>query len=278
MRLWQYNQEELDQIQPPDALPAPDDPDPGRAAQIRQLAQYRGWTADGWKRSAGNLKRHKHMTEPAQQPETTLPDTLPDDQPPADQPSVPVPPVLGGPQTARYRQTRAVLSELELATYCETWNHWFADHPEYTLAEDQTDVAVICWETVIQQRLRTLQAQRPKEYDARAYHESALRLQRARENLAARRTDRLEHQKKGQGATTNFNIAVMAGQADPRNPDIDKSARQQVIVVQNEQEQQFLEVTKRRTENPLPLQARNQPDQPDQPAQTPELPGQDQES
>jgi len=138
-------------------------------------------------------------------PQDRLPDPIKDVDKVLQVPKVP------GPESIRGRYLRTFLTTEEKQLYDDLWQEIMSAHVEdYTTPEDLMDVHMICVESVLQCRLLVIQANTPAKYDARAYHESFGRLNKARENLASRRSDRQPGRKSG----TTVNIAVMAGMAD----------------------------------------------------------------
>ena len=101
----------------------------------------------------------------------------------------------------------------EYNLYCETWKRYMEVHSEdYSAPEDEDDLHRICMETVIQWRIEMQKLHAPRTAIGSEYHQSVKRMQTARENLAARRADRIAT--KGGGRGTNINIAVVAGNVD----------------------------------------------------------------
>lgn len=138
-------------------------------------------------------------------PKDSLPDLIADVDKAIQVPKVP------GPESIRGRYLRTFLTTDEKQLYDDLWKEIMTAHVEdYTTPEDLMDVHMVCVESVLQCRLLVVQANTPAKYDARAFHESFNRLNKARENLASRRSDRQPGKKGG----TTINIAVMAGMAD----------------------------------------------------------------
>lgn len=247
--LRQYSQAELEAAAGPP--PTPREPPAHlpewKRAKLRRLAQYGGWTKEGWLNSVGNLTR-KIMSSSNTPPDAFLP---PDAPGPLEVPAHKIPPVLGGKGTIAYRTIRACLSQMEWELFVETWNKWFEKHTgDYVYTEDEDDIKTICMETVIQHRLLLLQSRRPKDFDSKALHESHLRLQRARENLGARRADREQigkNSKPSKGAGVTLNVAVMAGGVDAQQIE----QRHMKVIESRQQLDGFFARTTQVTENPL---------------------------
>lgn len=156
------------------------------------------------------------------------------------QPNVPAAvPTVPAHKTLRGRAARLVLSREEWDLYVETWNRYFADHPDYDQPEDQDDVSTVCMETALQFRLQLAQRNKPDLDISVAYNQAFLRMQKARENLAARRVDRVGTKAKS-GTTNNFNVAVMAGAVTPEQRQTQIVQRQELDLAG---EAKFLEGT-----------------------------------
>ena len=200
--------QELDRLagSPQKIVPLPEGLTPKQAAQLRNLAQYKGRSPEGQRRALGNLPREtksmnktEHQIVPA------------DKNSPARVPMVFIQPP--GLTTIRGRSTAAVMSQEEYNLYCETWKRYMEVHSEdYSAPEDEDDLHRICMETVIQWRIEMQKLHAPRTAIGSEYHQSVKRMQTARENLAARRADRIAT--KGGGRGTNINIAVVAGNVD----------------------------------------------------------------
>lgn len=255
-RLWLYDPEMLEQLITKHQKPKPLPPGLTRMQRMRleKLPQYRERSRQSLYQSLGNMTiRVKHMSE----------DMLGSPPVPIDPegssgglvvPTAIVPAVLGGPDTFLYKNTFACLSKVEWGLFVETWNRWFAKREgDYNYQEDEEDVKNICMETVLQNRIMLMQFRRPETYDPKAYHESTIRMQRARENLGARRADRegLTHGGRGNKVNNNtvhLSVSVLAG----KDGSLIEERRAKVIESQVV-EQKFLESTFAQTENPLEL-------------------------
>ncbi len=219
---------------PDKILPIPEkELPPGPAAGRRNLVQYRGHKSKAGKaRSLANLRRTIVSTDPTppiidpslpKPPDVPLPDKSPDD----------IPLVSG----TRGKYVRTILSKAEYGLFMELWIEIFKAHKdEYTMPEDHMDVMDICLERVLQMRMLQLQAVKPKEYNADHYNQSVRRMNKARENLMARRSDR-DGNKKGRG---DLNLAVIVGNVDQKGF---LEGKQQVILEQQGEEMAFLENT-----------------------------------
>lgn len=234
-------------LSPPPPMAWPAHYGPSERAECQNLAQWRQRTAVGYRKSMGNLLK----TVPMSTPETSAVAPVPDPGPDGRVPAVVTAALPPGGTPSRHKIVKGALTKLEYEVYVETWNEWMKSHPDFSLtAEDINDVDAICWETVQQHRLRLFQFARPKEYKPEEYHNSTLRMQRARENLSARRADRVvSGNRRGGSGSPVVNIALMSGMADP-------SARtREVRVLESSKEQEdFFEKTMSQTENPLALE------------------------
>lgn len=218
--------------QPQRLVPLPDGVSDAKRRQLSGLAQYRGRSPEGNAKSLGNLPRVTKM-------DTNLgganPPQIPEGMP---KPNVPTAfPQVPGLKTLTGKWARRVLSKEEHDLFVETWVKWFSAHPEWDKPEDEDDVQTICMETVIMFRLQAAQANQPSLNISDPYNQSFKRKQRARENLTARRVDRVGT--KANGGNTTMNIAVLAGQITP-----EQQAERQRRLKQDERDQlDFLEGT-----------------------------------
>ena len=106
----------------------------------------------------------------------------------------------------------AVLNQSELKLYVKEVSEWYTSHPDWNAKEDIDDINTIAMEKVIQYRLLLAKKKRPSLDIEKDYSSSAYRVQTARQNLAARRSDRITKGKHGAGGQTN--IAIIAGSLD----------------------------------------------------------------
>lgn len=163
------------------------------------LAQFAGRSIEGALNALNNLRR----CQPADE---TIPITFPEGMP---TPNVPAAYSLPGLDALRGRRTRAVLSQTEWDLFCETWLRWMTDHPDYKMSEDSDDLHTVCMETVYEMRVREAMMIYPELDGNDALNVSFRKKQRARQNLAARRVDRLGVGRSGQPSA--INIAVLSG-------------------------------------------------------------------
>ena len=229
-----HNPHELDVLacKPQRLVPLPEViEDEGKRRRMANLAQYAGRTRNGQRRALANLRRRQKM--PEHQP------VQPDPDVPA--PRVPTPTRQELQQLPKHPPItgiwlKRVLQKDEHDVYVETWNEiWKAHRDEYTDPLDMQDVHTICLENAIQLRMLRIQNETPRRFSPKAYHDSAVRMQKARENLASRRVDRIGSKAHIRNLTQN-NIAVLAGEVN------EKQVRE--IVEQDEAEQMaFLEGT-----------------------------------
>jgi hypothetical protein len=242
--LSQYDPTEADRIAQklPEPQEVPEGYEPHIAHKMKNLTQYKGWTREGFRKSVGNLPRKRSMAKAIKKTNKEKLGSVPAEVP---GPDSNIPPILGGPGESRYRHMRSVLTDREFELFSETWRRWFSDHADHRLTEDEDDVTTICWEAVIQARMRAIQTYDPDKYNDRAYHESCTRMQRARENLDAIRKDR-NKQKAGGGHTQNVSIAVLAGQVDPK-------FQQAKMVANDSESDDFFASTLTSTQNPMAL-------------------------
>lgn len=203
---------------PETILPLPEGIDPKKAKRLSGLAQYKGRSEEGRKKSLGNLKRSIPVMAEDQLPaksESHLPaPVVPTAFPPA-----------AGPESYEGRALAACNSQEEYDLYVETWNEWLKGHVNdycyldadgklQIYPEDKDDVHRICIEKVKQFRMDMLSKQKPWFDCSAAYNQSVRRGQVARDNLLASRNARMGGKNKGGGKNTTINIAVASGQVD----------------------------------------------------------------
>jgi len=105
----------------------------------------------------------------------------------------------------------AVLNKTELKLYVKEVAEWASSHPDWNKKEDIDDINNIAMEKVIQYRLLINKKRHPNTDIEKDYASSMYRMQVSRQNLAARRTDRINKKNSGGGQT---NIAIIAGSLD----------------------------------------------------------------
>jgi len=209
--LREVDAEELERLagRPQNIRPVPDawKNATSKARGWANLAQFKGRTPEGRKRSLGNLPRRiRNVTTNANVPAV----------PGAPEPEIPMafiePPGL---DTLRGRSIRATLSQEEFNLYRETWMRYMQAHKDdYSQPEDEDDLHRLCMETVIQWRLEMEQMHNGRLNIGTEYNQTIRRMQQARKNLAASRAARTAA-KHGGGSRTIVNIAVAAGTVDP---------------------------------------------------------------
>ena len=113
--------------------------------------------------------------------------------------------------------TEAILKKDELKVYVTEVMAWLESHPDWTLKEDLDDVYGLAMEKVIQYRLLLEKKIHPRADIERDFHSSSIRVQVYRQNLAARRVDRISG--KGTKVINQTNIAIIASQMDAEKLD-----------------------------------------------------------
>jgi hypothetical protein len=204
--------EELERLgaRPQRLVPLPAKVNPA-TTKLRCLAQYKGRSPEGNLRSLANLKRttaSPMSNLPVKAPQ--IPANIPVPNVPTAIPTVPHGDLMKG------KSLRAVLSREEFDLYVETWVEWFKCHGQsFDKVEDLLDVEHVCMETVLQYRTRAQMLAFPNRDYSQPYNQSFLRQQKARENLEARRTDRIKSRSPSGNTTVHVhgggNVAVMAG-------------------------------------------------------------------
>ena len=121
----------------------------------------------------------------------------------------------------------AVLNATELKLYVKEVSEWATSHPDWDKKEDIEDINSIAMEKVIQYRLLTNKKKKPSLDIEKDYNSSVYRVQAFRQNLAARRADRINKNKGGGSGQTN--IAIIAGSLDEE--------KLTIITKKNEKEQ-----------------------------------------
>ena len=183
---------------------------PGLKNKVRYLAQYAGRSEAGHRRALANLQRRTvtpMSNLPAKAP--LVPDNIPQPNVPTAIPDIPHADLMKG------KALRSVLSKEEFDLYVEEWISWFKDHPEYDRKEDLVDIDRICMEVVNQYRINMLTMQFQNRDYSLPLNQSVNRQQKARENLEARRVDRMRPKGPKNMTVNNFGgapISVMVGQ------------------------------------------------------------------
>jgi hypothetical protein len=225
-----YNPHELEALasRPQRILPLPTDIPESKRRKLAGLAQYRGRSPEGTKKSLGNLPRLVKMEQ------VPAPEPLEGVEPPAIPCAIAkVPPH----KTIRGRFLRRIISREERDLYVETWNDWMTAYPEFDNVQDRDDVEQICMETVNMFRLKLLQMNKPTVDVDEPYNQAYRRKQEARSNLMARRKDR--EAAKRSNSNTTFNVAVIAGSITPEM----MAERQKRLLKDEEKELSFLTKT-----------------------------------
>jgi hypothetical protein len=108
---------------------------------------------------------------------------------------------------------KATLKPDEFKVFIHEVASWVSSHPDWDQKEDIDDIHGIAMEKVIQHRLLLKMKSRSNPDAGKQYDTSFKRVQRMRDNLAARRADRI-NPRSGGGSQTN-NIAVIASEFSP---------------------------------------------------------------
>lgn len=229
--LSQYNPVELDRIaaRSETIKEIPGGLRPLHKKMISTLAQYRGRTPEGRRRSLENLNRNMSTTTLA-----TVKPTLPEGMPVI--PTAILPPRLLA--DAKARRVRAVLSQDEYAVYVDTWSDWIGQHADYNQAEDEKDLCTVCMEEAQQFRYQLYLGKKPNDKQTQiAYNQSFERQQQARDNLAARRDLRLGITTKGKAPVSigSMSISIMAGQVDEKKLQQMESQAKQIMTTDFDQ-------------------------------------------
>ena len=197
-------------------------PDDFKAAVARMVEQGHPPDVAGRKLSA--MRRRMKTADPIVQP--TVPSGIAPPAPPLPDIRPEDIPVFRG---IKGRYLRTVLSQEEHAVYVEKWVEIMqAHHEDFTDPFDLMDVGSICMETVVQLRLLRHQATKPKQYSPAEYAASVRRLDKARENLASRRSDRLGRNSK------SLNVAVLVSQMG--SPEAAMHRHKVQVIAQGEEE------------------------------------------
>ena len=194
------------------AVPDKPLPVPKGKDKLRNLAQYAGRSRKGKRNSLSNLVRPVTQQIVA----TKAPPLLPA--------GTPVPSIVTAPIPKRVvdvlkeKYWKSVTSKEEWDLFILTWGKYLEAHPDYNQAEDEMDLETICYEEVIKWRINILRRKRPEKIGDvdLSYNQTCLRQQKARENLAARRSDRLGLNGAKQTTNNKINIAVLAANIDEK--------------------------------------------------------------
>jgi hypothetical protein len=111
---------------------------------------------------------------------------------------------------------KAVLNKEEYRIYINEVREWLESHPDWTLKEDLDDIYGIAMEKVIQFRLLMKRKRHPRSDIEKDYNSSVYRMQSFRQNLAARRSDRISGKNK---VVNQTNIAIIASEMDAEQID-----------------------------------------------------------
>ena len=128
---------------------------------------------------------------------------------------------------------KAVLGPEELKVYVSEVEAWFSSHPDWDHKEDLDDIHGIAMEKVLQFRLLLKKKNHPRSNIEKDYNSSVYRMQGFRQNLAARRADRISN--KGAKVMNQTNIAIIASKIDDA-----KMAEMEKIVKEEEEEEKTL--------------------------------------
>ena len=171
--------------------------------------------SDGVQKRMQNLVQYSDKKKPVKKEDSLLPDgEVKDGMIEIDLPDgtkAMVPASCIGASGAISPTIKAVLDGDELKIYSAEVQSWIISHPDWTMKEDLDDVHSIAIEKVIQFRLLLKKRRQPRADIEKDYNSSIYRQQAFRQNLAARRADRIS----GKGTVVNqTNIAVIAARLD----------------------------------------------------------------
>ncbi|MEM8876062.1 MAG: hypothetical protein AAGD32_17595 [Planctomycetota bacterium] len=118
------------------------------------------------------------------------------------------------------KHQRMVLFQDEYDFFIENWNDWFDGEgaQRFTHKEDRDDIETICLYKVLEFRALKVLAMHPDRDMSRSLAEYRKIIQKARENLAARRADRVGVQSSKDKPTVN--IAVIAGMPETQRKQV----------------------------------------------------------
>jgi hypothetical protein len=224
----QHNPAELDalaeKVHPVLEVPKDKYP-PGIAKRMQNLAPYKGRTKEGMRRWLENLQRRQKMSL-VDKDAPLIPAHIP-------QPTIPVATsAVPAIDAVKAKYIKAVLSKEEYDLFLVTWAKWFVGHADFTMPEDLHDVQTLCMEEVIQFRINLLKQRYPNRDYSQEYNQSYRRGQQARENLLARRADRMAPAGNGKGSTHigTLNVAVLAGAVDDKKlMELQQKAQRQLL-------------------------------------------------
>ncbi len=138
------------------------------------------------------------------------------------------------------RWVRRILSQEEYDLYVNTWNKWLSEHKEdWVNQNDLRDLHVICMEIVREFRIELTQFRNPNVDYSDQLQKCDARMQKARQNLTARRVDHVGTKDKSSSVT---NIAIMAGNV----PDALMQMRNQKILDGHRRVTEFLISTEKK--------------------------------
>jgi hypothetical protein len=129
---------------------------------------------------------------------------------------------------------KAVLGPEELKVYVNEVEAWFCSHPDWDHKEDLDDIHGIAMEKVLQFRLLLKKKNHPRSNIEKDYNSSVYRMQGFRQNLAARRADRISN--KGAKVMNQTNIAIIASKID----DAKMEEMEKIVKVEEEEEKALL--------------------------------------
>jgi hypothetical protein len=189
---------------------------------------------DGVKKRMANLKQYKEPEKQEPMPDEPIPvqqavaELVPDTEVvDAQLVLAPEGPVHSIPITMK-----SVLAPEEYKVFVTEVKGWAESHPDWTLKEDMDDIHGIAMEKVLQYRLLLKRKRHPRADIEKDFNSSVYRMQAFRNNLAARRTDRLSGKGKIQNQT---NIAIIASDLDATR--IEEMKKRSITLAAEEEEQ-----------------------------------------
>jgi hypothetical protein len=186
----------------PSALPIPQDISEGVRKRMKNLIQYSG------KKKRTSENADEFLSEQPIPISVVKAEIMPDRMV-----DVPVVRTQGIEGTIMVPITmQAILRKDEFKVFVGEITEWMQSHPDWTLKEDVDDIHGIAMEKVIQYRLLLDKRLHPRTDIDKDFHASHLRMQSFRQNLAARRADRISG--KGAKVVNQTNIAIIASQLD----------------------------------------------------------------
>lgn len=207
------------------------------------------------------MKRCDMATEPTR---VDVPTANPN-QPPPNIPTAVMRPISPWEQRL-HKNVNACVSREEWAMYMDTWNLWTEMYGSNKIPPgDLDDIHAISMSTVREMREELVRCQRPASYSQKNVDAARKEIQRARENLMARKVDLAAiDAKKSTTIHNHMNIAVMAGEANSQNGRKQLEAR---VVNDKQKLADFFERTESRSLDPNSTSHIVQP--PEQPAALP---------